>query len=447
MLSIILLVIPYIFLILKLNKKYNILISFIFLTYIFFIAVIKNFTIFSTLSLLLCVLLIPLIIYNFKLREKEKIEKINRKKELTKETAEKLELKIKDLKNINSGLSSRVNEISNLYEVTKQMSKALEFQEVFKIFTSIIKENFHFKSCKFIILSKLKTPSKIYSIEKEEIRIDGKDIRIVNLEETDQKIIKKLKDIRTPFYISKDKKDPDNIDIDFQVNEKSLVAIPLISEKEIIAILLISDLLYREYYNLLIFAGQFSLQMKKVKLYERIHELAIKDDLTGVFVRRYFLERSREEFKRAVKYELTYSFLMLDIDHFKQHNDKYGHLVGDRLLKEIADIITDSVREVDLVGRFGGEEFSIVLPDTDIQGSKLVAERIREQIQNYEFKVYDERIHITTSIGVCNFPKHTSFFDSLINNADMALYRAKKEGRNKTCVYDVSKDKVPYHKG
>jgi len=371
---------------------------------------------------------------------------MDKKIDLSNQTVEKLESSVKELENLNNNFIARVNEISELYEVAKKMSKALKFEGVFKIFTDILKENFQFQDCKFIVFVDGKTPANAYFLDKTKSLAASLGVPVTDLEAKDKKIITYVKKDKNSIFISKDKKEPESVQLDNVLEGESLTVIPLFSGKKIIAILIITDLRYEAYSNLLIFTGQFSLQLRKVKLYEKIQELAIKDDLTGVFARRHFLQRFKEEFKRAARYHHDLALLMLDIDNFKKHNDQYGHLVGDKLLKDIANIIVSTVREVDLVGRFGGEEFALVLPDTDTSGAELVAERIRQKIQNHKFKVYDEIINITASSGTCLYPENTTFFDHLIDYADMALYRAKNEGRNRACMFDATKDKTRYHK-
>jgi diguanylate cyclase (GGDEF)-like protein len=113
-------------------------------------------------------------------------------------------------------------------------------------------------------------------------------------------------------------------------------------------------------------------------------------------------------------------------------NDQYGHLTGDQVLREIANIIKESVREIDLVGRFGGEEFCVVLPDTDLEGATVVAERIRKSAEQKLIKAYDNSLHITLSIGVTIYPTDGKLMEELMDKADWALYRAKSQGRN--CV-------------
>jgi diguanylate cyclase (GGDEF)-like protein len=133
----------------------------------------------------------------------------------------------------------------------------------------------------------------------------------------------------------------------------------------------------------------------------------------------------------------TFSLLMLDIDHFKNCNDRYGHLVGDAVLKEVAKGIKDSVRLIDLVGRYGGEEFLIVLIETDKKQGEIVAERIRKFIEDKSIKVYDEELKVTVSIGISTFPFDSKEVKSLINKADKALYSAKESGRNKIVAFSL----------
>lgn len=170
---------------------------------------------------------------------------------------------------------------------------------------------------------------------------------------------------------------------------------------------------------------------------ERLERLAVRDELTGLYNYRYLQSRISEEFKRAERYREPLSCAMLDIDHFKTFNDRFGHDVGDRVLKTVAARLLEAVREVDVVARYGGEEFLLVLPSTHLAGALTVADRVWRSIGERQFEIADGRMErITASIGVALYPSRgVSSRDELLKAADRALYRAKEEGRNRICVF------------
>ncbi len=183
-----------------------------------------------------------------------------------------------------------------------------------------------------------------------------------------------------------------------------------------------------------ILSHQFLLGVKRAVLYKRLQELAITDSLTGVFTRKHFLDRFTEEIEYSGKFGYRFAFLMLDVDHFKEYNDRYGHLVGDAVLRSVAKSIKDDLRQIDLIGRYGGEEFAVILTQTDKQGAVFAAERIRQSLAEKTIKSYDESLRVTISIGVAMFPDDAKDPQPLIEKADEALYKAKEAGRNKVCI-------------
>jgi diguanylate cyclase (GGDEF)-like protein len=168
---------------------------------------------------------------------------------------------------------------------------------------------------------------------------------------------------------------------------------------------------------------------------DKLKEMAMKDSLTGLYNHALLIEFLEQEIKRQERNGKNISFVMLDIDYFKKINDTYGHLCGDIVLKELANILTNSVRTCDIIGRYGGEEFGIVLPDVSLEASLNICERIREKVQNYRFNTGTEFIGITISMGLCHVPaNNTAKFAEIIKKADEALYIAKDEGRNRVEV-------------
>ena len=167
-------------------------------------------------------------------------------------------------------------------------------------------------------------------------------------------------------------------------------------------------------------------------LFEQTKELAIKDFLTGLFVRRYFFDRLKDEHRRALLTNHPLSVLMCDLDFFKQCNDRYGHGAGDQMLIHFANILKASTENA-IVARYGGEEFSVLLPETSRQQAFTIANRIRENLKHTPFIIRREKIQTTVSIGVSNLPEDTLDCESLVQIADQALYEAKRKGRDQVC--------------
>ena len=170
-------------------------------------------------------------------------------------------------------------------------------------------------------------------------------------------------------------------------------------------------------------------------LYNRLQKLAITDSLTGIYNHGFLYEILGKEFSRAERYNLPLSLLMLDIDCFKKVNDSYGHPQGDTVLCKLSQILKNNVRVCDILGRYGGEEFSIILPESKLEDSINLAERIRKEVEQYNFGDVNKVIKCTVSIGVSSYPcPDVKNIEDLINKADRALYNAKAEGRNRVGI-------------
>ena len=167
------------------------------------------------------------------------------------------------------------------------------------------------------------------------------------------------------------------------------------------------------------------------ELKEEFRKQANTDSLTGLFNRRYFIEHAEREFNRAQRNKLPLTVISLDIDHFKEINDQYGHPVGDEVLVMISKSLLPNIRTEDVLARIGGEEFSIVLPDTDLTQGLIIAERIRKQQDSTTLKgSWQGEINIKVSVGIACLVAQDKLFDALFSRADKALYKAKNNGRN-----------------
>ncbi len=169
---------------------------------------------------------------------------------------------------------------------------------------------------------------------------------------------------------------------------------------------------------------------------ERLLKLTVTDERTSLLNDRYLKRRLGEEFKRAQRYGMPLSVAMLDLDHFKEVNDKYGHDCGDLVLREFGNLLTASARTTDIVGRFGGEEFLMILPNTDGIRAAIVAERVRKAAEEHIYKYKEFLVRITTSAGVASVPANPQVHDEneLLKAADQALYRAKQASRNRVIL-------------
>ena len=164
-----------------------------------------------------------------------------------------------------------------------------------------------------------------------------------------------------------------------------------------------------------------------------LERLSISDGLTGLFNHRHIHQELWEEFERVQRTEEPLAVAMMDLDHFKQINDTYGHQAGDTVLAEVADILRETAREIDKLGRYGGEEFMAILPDSDLDAATVFAERVREAVEHHIFDVgLAKPIRLTVSAGVATYPNaNIDNPDLLVDWADRALYAAKKAGRNR----------------
>ncbi|MBP1743148.1 MAG: diguanylate cyclase protein [Firmicutes bacterium] len=184
------------------------------------------------------------------------------------------------------------------------------------------------------------------------------------------------------------------------------------------------------------FSQSLSLAFRNAVTHNQMQKLAALDALTGLYNRRFGILRVKEEFSRAIRGNTPISLLMFDIDHFKSVNDTYGHIVGDNVLVSIAKIALASIREGDVLMRYGGEEFLCVLPGANKADASIIAERIRIMVMDSAVKNAEQDIKITISIGVATYPRNDiSDSSQLIKLADDAMYAAKETGRNRTVSY------------
>ena len=232
--------------------------------------------------------------------------------------------------------------------------------------------------------------------------------------------------------------DPRFVQKDGLTNTQSLLCVPLIAKGEAIGVINISNKKNNKLFNqkdlefMTSLSNQAAIAIDNAKLYE----LATKDGLTKLYIYRHFYTLLENEIRRCSRYKHKMSLLMLDIDNFKRVNDTYGHLVGDQILRELSNEISQTVRKIDIPARYGGEEFIVILPETTKEDAVIIAERLRNNISKIQVKAKEDVIiSPTTSIGVCQYPMDGEDAKTLINSADTALYHSKNNGKNVVSIF------------
>ncbi len=219
---------------------------------------------------------------------------------------------------------------------------------------------------------------------------------------------------------------------------RSIISCPLVEERKIIGILRLEHSRPYNYTSedlrlLDILCDLGAASLENARLCKQTLDLAITDGLTGLYLRRYFLDRLKEELLRCLHNDLECSFLMVDIDNFKRYNDKFGHTAGDIVLKTFSKVL-QRFSENGIIARYGGEEFSIFLPETSKTEARHIAEDIRKAIKKEVIELRRVETNVTVSIGISTFPEDAKVQDKLILKADERLYKAKRGGRDKVVV-------------
>ncbi|MGC4122697.1 MAG: sensor domain-containing diguanylate cyclase [Myxococcales bacterium] len=213
---------------------------------------------------------------------------------------------------------------------------------------------------------------------------------------------------------------------------RSLLTVPLITKEGIIGVITVTNekpgVFQAEHEDLLMYLG--SAIVKDLEN-ARLYRLSITDSLTKAFNRQYLYQRLPEEVERGRRYKDPLSVALFDIDHFKRFNDTYGHPAGDFVLKEVVRLAQGQSRDVDALVRYGGEEFLVLLPNTPLDGARVIAERIRKAVEQAEFPWSDRRLRVTISVGIATLGDDVPNDEALLKKVDDALYKAKQTGRNR----------------
>lgn len=361
-------------------------------------------------------------IYRKKIDEVEEVKRVHRESFTM----------AKDAKSEKEFLEKKVYDISSLYKAPKKMTSSITLDELVDCLRRSLNSHFVFSKVSLLIFSfkeKDAVVDSVVHLHEEETK-DKPDIT-----ESMEAIVKLMRNKHDPLIVDKASRieAPDGIVLSDDVER--FIAVSLFAGERVNGLLLAENIMMDDLIRFIILARQFSMVLERIRLHQLVQELAITDDLTSVFVRRHFNQRFNEELDRAKEFNTKVSFMMIDIDLFKRCNDNYGHLVGDVVLRNTSQILKKNLREIDLVGRYGGEEFAVILPETGKEAAQVAAERLRSAVEKSIINAYNESLNVTISVGVATFPDDTSEGSQLIDKADQMLYKSKEEGRNRVMVY------------
>jgi len=391
------------------------------------------------LALILTVFTVDLLVLSFLLY------KNSRKKDYQNYEIEKLRERLNILnfeyaqeRKNNSALLAKTTRYNNLKRIIEELNQDLKIESVSGVLAdtafSLIAANKGF--CLVFLVDELAQRLNLIKTKKEfpELAVKAKEGDIFDywvLRHLNPLIIR---DIKNDFRFDLDRIKAQDIRL-----FSSLISSPLVTNDSVVGLLRL-DNQKPDYFSqddlrfLSLLADLGAVAMENSQLLGRTRDLAIHDDLTGLHTKAYFIERLREESKRCNRLNLKFSLLMIDIDFFKQYNDKFGHTAGDIVLKRISVTMKDFFKNYKpLLSRFGGEEFLVLLPGLSGKEAYSLADNLRKKIENEKIVLRRLDTFISVSIGLASMPADTEDEDELIQMADNAMYQAKQKGRNLVC--------------
>jgi len=353
------------------------------------------------------------------------------------------EININDVENkknqeYNLALKLKITRYDNLKKLIEDLNQSLKLDIVIRVLSSnvyaLISNNTGI-ALFYLIDNQYQKLNLVYSLKDEsDLVVLSKEGDIFDqwvLRHSSQLIVENLKnDFRF---------DSDSISWKEMRSVLSLISSPLISNNSLLGLLRLENK-KSGFFNqddlrfLSIVADLGAVALENSLLFQKTQDLAIHDDLTALYTRSYFIDRLREETRRCQRLDQNLSVMMIDIDFFKQYNDKFGHIVGDMVLKKMGILLKETLTEFNpLLCRFGGEEFLVMLSGIDKKKAVSIAEDLRRRIQSEKIMLRRQDTHITVSIGIASLPLDTKDEDELVQKADKAMYTAKEKGRNRVC--------------
>jgi len=338
-------------------------------------------------------------------------------------------------------LKQRIRELSTFNTIAKTLNSTLNLKEVLDIVMGKIKELIKAEAWSILMLDE-KTNELVFEVAIGEKGQQVKEMRLGMGQGVAGWVAQNQRPVIVPDT-SKDQRFFKGLDQKTGFRTKSIIATPLVSRGRLIGVVEIINKLggatfdEKDLVLLQTLTDHAAIAIENARLYEKARRLSITDDLTGLFNSRHcdmFLKKAMEE---AVKKDKPLSLIFIDLDHMKEVDDTYGHLMGGHALKEVADRIAKEVTPPDMASRYGGDEYVIILPRKDSQQALKLAETIRQRIEAEPF-LTDHKLacRITASIGIASYPENSQTTDEMFSKADKAMYQVKESGKNRVKLAD-----------
>jgi len=340
---------------------------------------------------------------------------------------------------VNRKLRKQIYDLHNLFEISVNLTSILEPKQLMSSLLPSLVGQLQTEGA-LVFLPNEKDNAFIYPISYK--GFSAKQVEQFSLDLTDSIFSNFLKKKVAIDLIKLDKAKLEDRFLLLIENGVRLIA-PLVHKSKIKGIIALAgkinhdDFSQAEIEMFTLFSNLISVAFSNAILYQELEKISITDEMTGLNNYRFFRKQFEDELSRAKRFNHLLSFIIFDVDYFKNYNDSLGHPAGDEILRRVADLLKLTIRQSDIAARYGGEEFCIILPEEDVDGAMCFAERFRKKIEHYPFP--NEQVqpggNLTISIGISCFPTQANTAQELINKADIALYHAKRAGRNQTCLY------------
>lgn len=323
-------------------------------------------------------------------------------------------------------MESELEEVSLIYHCLKNMGEVLDFSETLRIFSESLHEWQPYQKGILALVSShadILSLGNIYEFDYSETTGRPQfEIKNSKYAPPARNLFEKIMSAQHPFLVSAG-----------ELFEQEGTLFPLHVHGEFVGFFAVEGehglpWVFKEKKGgaLSVLMGEFALEIKKKMLYEKVKELSVTDSLCGVYLRRYFFQQTELELARAKQKKSSTALLMVDIDSFKKINDQFGHLAGDHMLKETAALLKENSREIDLVGRYGGDEFIVMLPNAGLHEAEIVKNRFLAAAKKQSFVFSGRKIKASFSVGAASVPEDGESIEKIIAAADQRLYAMKE---------------------